>query len=678
MFRKRLCLNMIVKNEVANLDRCLEAIAEYIDCWVICDTGSTDGTQELIRAFFEKRSIPGELHSAPFVTWEQARNAALDFAEASKLEFDYILFCDADMQLKVEKEDFRNQLDVSAYSLMQRTETGLAYFNTRIVKRGIGVRYRGVTHEYVEVVGEKKKLQGAWYMDHHTGSNRVDKFERDIALLLRGLELDPNNHRYWYYLAQSYSDANQTAKAAETFGLRADMPNGWEEETWHARLRQSRCLLKLGNEAGFIQSALAAFNRRPWRAEPLYDLSRYFRQKQQYETSVIFAEAGLSVDGPGEDILFIEDKVYKYGLLEEYSIAAYYSFDTDRKERGFRACERLALCRDVSEATRSLARKNLYFYLSPAIDLMPSFESRRIAFTPPENYRACNPSITRQGDRILIAQRSVNYRLEDGRYYTPGNSPIHTRNFLVELSPDLSIKQCREILEPLDLPLEYGKVLGFEDLRIFVWKQQLWTIACVKQLNRVGWCEQVLARLEDADDGALRLTDWRQLIPSGPKQHEKNWIPAVVGEELRFIYANDPTRLLDKDACDVARSIPDLAAERFSGSSQAINFDGGWLAVLHERDNSPHNRGRFYQHRFAWYSATFELLKVSRAFYFNKKGVEFNTGLAWHIDGARLLLSYGVDDQESWIATVSAEEVRAQLILSGGEGSLCSSRTDID
>jgi glycosyltransferase involved in cell wall biosynthesis len=662
MSRKRICLNMIVKNEVANLDRCLEAVAEHIDCWVICDTGSTDGTQQMIRAFFDKRSIPGELHSAPFITWEQARNAALDYAEASKLDFDYILFCDADMQLKVDKEDFRDHLEMSAYSLMQRTVSGLAYFNTRIVKRGIGVRYRGVTHEYVEVAGGTKKLLGVWYLDHQTGSNRVEKFERDIALLLRGLESDPNNHRYWYYLAQSYFDANQTAKAAETYGLRADMVNGWKEETWHARLKQARCFLKLGNEAGFVQSALTAFNQRPWRAEPLYDLAKHYRLKEQYEISAVFAEAGLSVNGPGDDVLFIEDNVYQYALLEEYSIAANYSFDTNRKARGFYACDSLALSRNVSQNTRSLARRNLYFYLSPAIKLMPSFETKQVDFNPPANYRACNPSIMRQGARLLMAQRSVNFLLENGQYSTHENAPVHTRNFLLELSPDLSIQQSREILEPFDLPTEFGAVLGFEDLRIFIWEKQLWAIACVRQLNREGWCEQVLARIEDAD-GALRLTDWRQLIPSGPKQHEKNWIPAVVGEALYFIYSNDPTRILDKDACDVYRSIPEEAAERFSGSSQAINFDGGWLAVLHERDKSPHSKGRFYQHRFAWYSANFELQKISHPFYFHKKGIEFNTGLAWHLDGTRLLLSYGVDDRESWIATVSAEDVRAQLAL---------------
>ena len=82
---KRLCLNMIVRNETANLARCLAAVADHIACWVIGDTGSSDGTPDFIRSFFAKRNLPGELHAFPFENFEQARNAALDFAYASPL-----------------------------------------------------------------------------------------------------------------------------------------------------------------------------------------------------------------------------------------------------------------------------------------------------------------------------------------------------------------------------------------------------------------------------------------------------------------------------------------------------------------------------------------------------------------------------------------------------------------
>jgi len=54
---------MIVKNEMANLERCLGAVAPYIACWVICDTGSSDGTQESILSFFAARGIPGGLQT---------------------------------------------------------------------------------------------------------------------------------------------------------------------------------------------------------------------------------------------------------------------------------------------------------------------------------------------------------------------------------------------------------------------------------------------------------------------------------------------------------------------------------------------------------------------------------------------------------------------------------------
>src|SRR5579863_469225 len=131
--KRALCLNMIVKNEMANLDRCLTSVAPYIDCWVIGDTGSSDGTQDFIRGFFAERGVPGELHEFPFVNFAQARNEALDRARASSLAFDYLLFTDADMELVVDDHDFAAKLEAAAYKVLQRS--GVAYWNNRLLRR---------------------------------------------------------------------------------------------------------------------------------------------------------------------------------------------------------------------------------------------------------------------------------------------------------------------------------------------------------------------------------------------------------------------------------------------------------------------------------------------------------------------------------------------------------------
>ena len=69
----KVALVMIVKNEARKvndegltvIERCLGSVLPCIDTFVICDTGSTDGTQQVIKSWAEKVGIDGNIVDNP-------------------------------------------------------------------------------------------------------------------------------------------------------------------------------------------------------------------------------------------------------------------------------------------------------------------------------------------------------------------------------------------------------------------------------------------------------------------------------------------------------------------------------------------------------------------------------------------------------------------------------------
>ena len=381
----RLCLNMIVKNEAANIERCLRAVADCISFWVIGDTGSTDGTQDLIRNFFADRSIPGELHSFPFETFDQARNAALGFAEASPLPFDYILFADADMQLVVSEADFARHLTADVY--MVRQDSGVVYWNARLLRRGAPARYVGVTHEYLNLEkGETRQLEGIAYLDHASGANRGGKFTRDAALLSRALETerDPGlRARYTFYLANSLRDGGDHAGALARFLERARLGH-WQEEVFVSLLNAAQMKAVLGHPADDVIAAFeAAHEACPTRAEALHGAARFCREKSLHERGYRLAARGRGIVPPASG-LFVAEWVYRYGLLDELAVNAYWS---GHHAECVAACEQLLAEPSLPADHRDRVVKNRQF----AWDRLREAEIARAA--APKRVEGAGPAI---------------------------------------------------------------------------------------------------------------------------------------------------------------------------------------------------------------------------------------------------------------------------------------------
>jgi glycosyltransferase involved in cell wall biosynthesis len=360
----KICLNMIVKNESLILAECLDSVRSWISSYVICDTGSTDGTPELIRNFGERHGIPGEVHSIKFEDFSQARNQALEKARASQLDFDTLLLLDADMRL-VPDEVTPDQLDPSVDGyLLEQKSFDLGYWNLRLLRRSAVAEYLGSTHEALHVEGNCQRLERAWMRDLANGSNRIHKLRRDLELLSRDLVENPDDARSTFYLAQTLRDSGDLQKALHYYQVRSQM-GGWEQESWYAAYMAGRCLLELDRFAEASQRLLEAYARRPQRLEPLYYLAKAHRIRNQYELAWLYCQAGLDKPHPDADeLLFIESSIYQWGFCEEASIIGFYTRDPQAKSLGQRKCQQLTTSTHVPENIQALARSNLQYYLS--------------------------------------------------------------------------------------------------------------------------------------------------------------------------------------------------------------------------------------------------------------------------------------------------------------------------
>jgi glycosyltransferase involved in cell wall biosynthesis len=144
---------MIVKNESKIITRLFDSVIPIIDSYCICDTGSTDDTIKIIKAYFESKGIPGKIVEEPFVDFGYNRTFALE--QCVDMKSDYILLMDADMVLQYGKEFSLAALTTSlqlhdAHYVMQGSDK-FQYRNVRIVRNRRGIKYWGVTHEYVDV-----------------------------------------------------------------------------------------------------------------------------------------------------------------------------------------------------------------------------------------------------------------------------------------------------------------------------------------------------------------------------------------------------------------------------------------------------------------------------------------------------------------------------------------------
>lgn len=323
--KRNVCLNMIVKNESAVIKRCLDSVRPLIDRWVIVDTGSTDGTQDLIKDIMT--GIPGELHERPWRDFGSNRTEALELARASGAE--YAMVVDADEVMLYPPGFSLPTLEKDAYMTPHETGGGTKFYLIQLLKCSMPWRYEGVLHEVATCEGPHSigKIEGLTChgMFDSARNHDPDKYAKDAVVLETALKKDPDNSRYVFYLAQSYRDSNQIQKAAEAYQRRSSM-GGWDEEVWYSMFQVGILMEKLGRLPESLSAHLRAYQFRPTRAEPLCELSRRYRELHEHHVAHLFASRAAALPRPN-DLLFLESTIYDWRALDELSISSYYVGD---------------------------------------------------------------------------------------------------------------------------------------------------------------------------------------------------------------------------------------------------------------------------------------------------------------------------------------------------------------
>lgn len=216
----QISLCMIVRDEEANLERCLTSVRGVVDEICVVDTGSTDRTVEIARAHGAR--IESFAWCDDFAA---ARNASLRMATG-----DWILVLDADEHLR--GEDTRRQLEAFAYAYPLRAgQTTIVDENAQGEARSRVSRffpnlpelhYEGRLHEQPHLGDALIQPSILPVEIGHIGYRPEaiqarNKVERNLRLLERQVAECPDDPYPWFQLGRTHYVGKDYEAALEAF-----------------------------------------------------------------------------------------------------------------------------------------------------------------------------------------------------------------------------------------------------------------------------------------------------------------------------------------------------------------------------------------------------------------------------------------------------------------------------
>lgn len=679
---------MIVKNESKIITRLLKSVLPLIDSYCICDTGSTDNTIQVIQDFFREKNIhSGKIIVEPFKDFGYNRTFALKQC-LNMDNADYILLLDADMILEVDPmlsiDDFKNNLTHDVYNVFQGSPSFI-YKNTRLIKNKIGMSYWGVTHEYLNAPNGSTTFtipkNQLFINDVGDGGSKQDKFLRDIRLLEKGLEENPNNDRYTFYLANSYKNSGQMENAIKTYKKRINL-GGWHDEVWYSYYSMGQCYKELGKMKEAIAAWINGYEFLPTRIENLYEIVNYYRTTSKHTLAYTYYNLAKYERNRKTDFdnLFLEKDIYDYKLDYELSIIGYYC-NWDNYDLAKVSMNILSNSTTIDYIFKNVLN-NYKFYTKDIANIQNNEKQQKykdkqekiktiinvLNQNTKEMFRTMNidndefvsssPTMCLSNEELIVNTRFVNYIInEKGEYIN--KEKIHTINVVTKYD----INDLDNITKKQEFIMNYNKkydslYLGLEDVRI------------IQHDNKIHYSSNRGLKMGnmEVEYGVIDLENPEKIHSTLMKiknqnQIEKNWVLFENNEkQLKMIYRWNPLTIGNivpiqgKETNIGSNGISPISKMEITdeidtphffkwlrGSTNGINIGNEIWFLCHLVS---YEERRFYYHCIVVLdSKTMKLKKYTKLFTFEKSPVEYTLGMV--LIDETLLIGYSIMDKET-------------------------------
>lgn len=314
---------IMVKNEQPRIIRTMSTVVDYVDAFVLLDTGSSDETILTAKGYAQTQEKPIYIYEEPFVDFSVSRNALLKHCYGKS---EFVLLLDANDEvirpdimvdfLKNKVKSKKDSVFSVKFELMNDMRPGAraSYSRIAIVRNDCpDILYDMPVHERITCTNPQKynhvlhmtELSTYIYQDRAMDKPSTERYKRDVELLEKyAHQKGGYEPRVLHYLCQSCVNMDDfvNLKKYASLLIKFDQPNEYLEYVFYAYMHLGTAGFKLTPEntewKKWFLKAYQYSKKKVERCEPIFILAVYCYNINEVEMSKLYIKRACSIARP--------------------------------------------------------------------------------------------------------------------------------------------------------------------------------------------------------------------------------------------------------------------------------------------------------------------------------------------------------------------------------------------